>query len=281
MNIHTYEKIWLVAAMVLIVGFIATITYGAVGPGIAMIDDEGGDIDPDNIDEHERFSDPGVTHVGGNEYEVNVVAQAWTYFPREIEVPANSTVTFYVTSRDVTHSFTVPGTNINTMVIPGEISKMTVEFDEPAEYGILCNEYCGSGHHTMEGKLTVVPEDEFDLTELSAEGPDEITAGESATINATVTNGLQEDLETTATLEIGGDTYEEPITVPGDGSETVSFAVAGDDLGEGDHDWTVTVDGHEESGTVSVTAAAAADGDSAGNETSGNATADDGGEDDA
>ncbi|RKD88078.1 cytochrome c oxidase subunit II [Halopiger aswanensis] len=252
MNIHTYEKIWLVAAMVLIVGFIATITYGAVGPGIAMVDDDGGSIDPDAIGDHERFGDTGVEHVGGNEYEVAVVAQAWSYFPDEITVPANSEVTFYVTSRDVTHSFSVVGTNINTMVIPGEVSQMTVEFDEPGEYGILCNEYCGAGHHDMEGKLNVVPEDEFDMTELDVEAADEVAAGNETTINATVSDGLQTDLETTVTLEVGDQQYEEDVAIEGAGSESVEFAVAADELGEGDHDWTVTVDDEEESGTVSV-----------------------------
>ncbi|QSX01050.1 cytochrome c oxidase subunit II [Haloterrigena alkaliphila] len=256
MNIHTYEKIWLGAAMALIVGFIATITYGAVGPGIAMVDDDGGSIDPGEISDHERFGDTGVEHVGGNEYEVTVVAQAWSYSPSEIEVPAGSEVTFYVTSRDVTHSFSVVGTNVNTMVVPGQISEMTVEFDEPGEYGILCNEYCGEGHHTMEGKLTVVPEDEFDLTELSVEAPDEVEAGNETTINATVQNGMQTDLETTVALEIGDQQYEEAVTVAGDSSETVEFSVDTAELGAGDHDWTVTADGYEESGTLSVVDAA-------------------------
>ncbi|PCR90727.1 cytochrome c oxidase subunit II [Natrinema ejinorense] len=252
MNIHTYEKVWLAAAMVLIVGFIATITYGAVGPGIAMIDDNGGTIDPANINDHERFGDPGVEHVGGNEYEVNVVAQAWLYTPDQIEVPENSEVTFYVTSRDVTHSFSVVGTNINTMVVPGQVSEMTVQFDEPGEYGILCNEYCGEGHHTMEGLLTVVPEEEFDLTELSVDAPREVEAGNETTINATVSNGMQEDLETTVTLEIGDQQYEEDVTVAGDGSETVEFPVDTTELGTGEYDWTVTADGYEDSGTLSV-----------------------------
>ncbi|MDS0473463.1 cytochrome c oxidase subunit II [Natrinema sp. 1APR25-10V2] len=263
MNIHTYEKAWLIASMVLIVGFIATITYGAVGPGIAMIDDDGGSISPDNINDHERFGEPGVTHVGGNEYEVAVVAQAWSYTPSQIEVPANSEVTFYITSRDVTHSFTVVGTNMNTMVIPGQVSQMTVEFDEPGEYGILCNEYCGEYHHTMEGKLNVVPEDEFDLTELSVEAPDEAQAGNETTISATVSDGMQTDLETTATLEIGEQTLERDVMISGEGSETVEFAVDTAALGTGEHDWTVTVDDHQESGTLEVVNATEGGDDSA------------------
>ncbi len=163
MNIHNYEKLWLVAAMVLIVVFIVTITYGSVGLGIAMISDSEETIAPDEINDHPGFGDPGVEQVGENEYEAHVVAMTFIYQPNEIEVPANSEVTFYVTSRDVIHSFSVAGTNVNTMVIPGEISELTVEFDEPGEYGILCNEYCGIDHHNMEGTLTVVPEDEFEL----------------------------------------------------------------------------------------------------------------------
>lgn len=252
MNIHTYEKAWLVASMVLIVGFIATITYGAVGPGIAMIDDDGGSIDPAQINDDERFSEPGVTHLGGNRYEVAVVAQAWSYTPSEIEVPANSEVTFYVTSRDVTHSFTVVGTNMNTMVVPGQVSQMTVKFDEPGEYGILCNEYCGEFHHTMEGKLNVVPENEFDMTELSVEAPEQVQAGNETTINATVSDGKQTDLETTVSLEIGEQTYERDVSISGAGSESVEFPVDTAELGTGDYDWTVTVDSHEETGTLTV-----------------------------
>ena len=38
MHIHNYEKLWLGLGLLLIVGFIATITYGAVGAGVTMKD---------------------------------------------------------------------------------------------------------------------------------------------------------------------------------------------------------------------------------------------------
>jgi cytochrome c oxidase subunit 2 len=162
MNIHTYEKAWLAASLVLIVGFIVTITYGSVGLGIAMIDDSQETIDPQNLDEDPRFSEPRVVQVDDNEYEAYVIAKRYQYQPFPVEVPANSTVTFYVTSPDVTHSFTIVGTNVNTMVIPGEVSTMTVEFGEPTEYGVVCNEFCGPAHHVMQGQVVVQPEDEFE-----------------------------------------------------------------------------------------------------------------------
>lgn len=167
MNIHRYEKLWILASMVLIIFFIGSITYGAVGAGVTMIDDREDTIDPDALNEHEDFGDPGVHEVGENEYEVYVQAYHPSFIPNTIVVPENSTVTFKVTSGDVIHSFSIVGTNANTMVIPGEISSMTVEFDETGEYGIVCNEYCGEFHHLMEGEVIVVPEDDFELEDDS------------------------------------------------------------------------------------------------------------------
>jgi cytochrome c oxidase subunit 2 len=162
MHIHTYEKLWLGLSLLLIVGFITTITYGAVGAGVEMIDDSGETVDPNALADHPEFGDPGVEQVGPDEYDVHVVARQFVFQPDPIVVPANSTVTFYVTSADVTHGFEVVGTNANAMVIPGEVAELTVEVNEPKEYGIVCHEYCGSGHHNMEGLLKVVPEDQYD-----------------------------------------------------------------------------------------------------------------------
>ncbi|MCU4925749.1 cytochrome c oxidase subunit II [Halobacteria archaeon AArc-dxtr1] len=252
MEIHKYERLWLVGAMILIVGFIVTITYGTVGLGITMIGDQEEALPPDDIDDDERFADPRVEQVGDDEYEAYVVAMTFIFQPDPIEVPADSEVTFYVTSRDVIHSFTVVGTNTNTMVIPGEVSVMTVEFDEPGEYGVVCNEYCGSGHHDMEGLLIVHPEDEFTLTELSADAPESVDSDEEIELEATIDNGLLEDHDTTLEAEIGGETFEEDVTVAGDGSETVTITVDAEDVGEGEHEWTVSVDDETESGSVTV-----------------------------
>jgi len=161
-HIHRYEKLWLVVSLLLIVGLIATVTYGAVGAGVAMISDEEDTVDPNALSEDDRFAEPRVEHVGENEYEAYVVAQAFIFRPDPIEIPEGSTVTFYITSPDVIHGFQLAGTNVNTMVIPGEVAKLTVEFDEPGEYGVVCNEFCGSGHHDMEGLLIVHPEDEYE-----------------------------------------------------------------------------------------------------------------------
>ncbi|WP_254524268.1 cytochrome c oxidase subunit II [Natrinema caseinilyticum] len=252
MRIHSYEKLWLAASMVLILGFIATITYGAVGLGIEMIGEEDETVAPNEIDDDERFGEPRVEQVGPDEYEVYVIAQTFSFRPNPIEIPANSKVTFHVTSRDVIHGFEVPGTNINSMAIPGQVAQLTVVFDEPGDYGLICTEYCGDFHHQMEGEIVVVPEDEFDMTELSVEAPDTVQPGDEVELNATVRNGQFEELETTVDAEIGNQTFQRDISVDGQSAENVSFSVDSDELGEGEYEWSVTVDNYEEDGSVTV-----------------------------
>jgi cytochrome c oxidase subunit 2 len=168
MEIHKYEKLWFGLSLLLIVGFIGTITFGAVGAGVEMVNDDGGTVSPSNMTNHPDFADwpdAKAKHVEGNQYEIAVQARQFAFLPgtgNPIEVPANSEVTFHISSPDVTHGFSVVGTNVNTMVIPGQMSEITVEFDDPGEYGLICHEFCGAGHEEMAGEVVVVPEDEWE-----------------------------------------------------------------------------------------------------------------------
>lgn len=171
MEIHRYEKLWFAAALLLIVAFIGTIAYGSVVAGISMVDDDGGTIDSDNVREHPAFEETGLREAedSDSDYEASVIAMQWFFDGASpLEVPANHEITFYVTSPDVIHGFQIVDTNVNAMVIPGQISEFTVEFDEPGEYGLLCNEFCGAGHENMAGQIVVVPEDQWDDDALEA-----------------------------------------------------------------------------------------------------------------
>ncbi|MDY6780668.1 MAG: cytochrome c oxidase subunit II [Halobacteria archaeon] len=169
MEIHKYEKIWLAASFVLILALIATVTYGTVAVGVKMID-KSGTIKPSQVSEHPKFGDPGVRKTGKNTYDVYVVARRFAFQPgtnQPIRLPEGSKVTFHVTSPDVIHGFEVVGTNVNTMVIPGQVSVVTAYFNETDTYGLVCNEYCGSGHHYMAGKIEVLPRSEYNVTAMT------------------------------------------------------------------------------------------------------------------
>ncbi|MDX1672047.1 MAG: cytochrome c oxidase subunit II [Balneolaceae bacterium] len=170
MHVHQFERFWIGLSLFLIAGFIATVIIGFSAYDLKVIG-EHQKVDPQNLNDT-PFANPGVRKVermGQTEYEVYVMALQFLFLPGTgdpITVPADTRITFYVTTPDVLHGLQVVGTNINTMVIPGEVSRFTTIFPEPKTYGILCNEYCGAAHHSMEGLIKVVPKSQFDETTL-------------------------------------------------------------------------------------------------------------------
>ena len=101
------------------------------------------------------FDNPGVREVAPGKYEAVVIGQTWSFTPDEIDLPVGADVTFIATSADVIHGFLIPGTRVNMMLIPGEISKFNYRFRKPGEYTLICHEYCGRLHHTMSSKVIV------------------------------------------------------------------------------------------------------------------------------
>jgi len=153
MNVPLYEKIWMWAAGGIIVSFIsmvlAGVAFSALRPPSHVET-----IDPAQVWADARFTNRGVT-VSPSGATVIAVGMMFAFNPAEIRVPAGTPVTFRLTSVDVVHGFQIVGTNANTMVIPGYVSQFTTTFRSPGEYLIVCNEYCGLGHHQMYAKLLV------------------------------------------------------------------------------------------------------------------------------
>ena len=103
------------------------------------------------------FDNPGVRQIAPGKYEVAMLSQIWFFKPNEIRVPVGSEVTFVATSSDVTHGIMIQGTNVNMMLIPGEVSRASATFREAGEFLFVCHEFCGLGHQTMYGKVIVEP----------------------------------------------------------------------------------------------------------------------------
>lgn len=156
MYVETYERAWMWLAGALIVVFlgviVATAANGAIAPPSHIET-----IDPANLGTHPEFGSPTVKTNADGSVVVTVVASMFSFTPDPIEVPADTPVTFRLTSSDVIHGFEVVGTNANAMAIPGYVSQFTVTFKKSGDYVIACNEYCGVMHHMMVGTLTVKP----------------------------------------------------------------------------------------------------------------------------
>lgn len=156
-HIDPYERLWMIVSIVMLVVFAGAVTVAGFFMGIqlpspesqvdpAVVTAPGGQFSDDNV---------GLYEIAPGEYEAYVRGQVWAWVPAEITVPAGSRVTFYITSRDVVHGYKIIDTNVNIMVLPGQISKISMTLDEPGEYQVICNEYCGTGHAIMAGKIIV------------------------------------------------------------------------------------------------------------------------------
>ena len=152
-----YERNWMRFSLVLLVAFAVTVALAGFALGFQVPGDESR-VDPRTVTESGPFANPGLRDLGNGEYEVYMISKAWAFDPREITVPAGSTITFYVTSIDVQHGLKLQDTNVNMQVVPGQVSKLSVTLDEPGTYPYICHEFCGVGHAAMFGELIVEPE---------------------------------------------------------------------------------------------------------------------------
>jgi len=159
MNMHKYEKIWLffgtaTLLVFLIVVGISAFYMGNQPPSCAVT------LDPEKVDEWPPFDEPGLKQIGDNEYQLTVVASAFHFDvgteDAVIQIPKGATVHFSATTKDVIHGFELAGTNVNMMLEPGYISTYTNTFKNAGTFTLLCNEYCGAGHHLMAATIEVI-----------------------------------------------------------------------------------------------------------------------------
>ncbi len=160
MKIDVYEKVFLGLTVVMLLVFMGAIAYAARGHGIHVAH-PAGSVDPAALRTTPPFDDLGAHEVGPGAFEVNLIAGMWQFEPyfdkanEAIRVPTGATVAFNLASPDVIHGFKVQDTDINVMVIPGQVSRVSHTFNRPGEYLGMCHEYCGSGHQTMYVKIIV------------------------------------------------------------------------------------------------------------------------------
>ena len=169
MKVDLYERIWMIGVGVMLALFFSVIAWESAAMG-RMPPSHVETIDPRTVMSDPRFAPQGVRVAPDGSVHLHVVGLTFTWLPSEVTLPAGRPVTFHITSIDVTHGFEIVRTNAQSMVIPGYISQFTTTFD-PGDYLVVCNEYCGVGHHTMFGKLHVVPAGEWQAPVASASTP--------------------------------------------------------------------------------------------------------------
>jgi len=87
--------------------------------------------------------------------DVYLIARLWQWWPI-LEFEKDQSYRLHIASMDWQHGFSLQPVNINLQIHPGYSMVVTLKPNESGEFGVICNEFCGIGHHTMIGKIYVV-----------------------------------------------------------------------------------------------------------------------------
>src|SRR5262249_19033916 len=124
MNVDLYERIWMWCVGVMLVLFFGSTAAAAFGHQIhppSHVET----IDPRTAMGDPRLKPQGVLVDPQGRVQVRVLGLMFLWLPADLKVPADTPITFHLTSVDVTHGFEIVRTNGQAMVVPGYISQFT------------------------------------------------------------------------------------------------------------------------------------------------------------
>ena len=81
----------------------------------------------------------------------------------ELVFPVGRPVRLYLGSKDVIHAFYVPEFRLYQDMVPGRVYDFVwLKAEATGNFQLACNQLCGQGHYKMFGKLSVVPEVDYE-----------------------------------------------------------------------------------------------------------------------
>ena len=89
---------------------------------------------------------------GGDAY---LQAQMWRWTPI-LKLKKGQEYRVHISSLDLQHGFSIQPLNMNFQVLPWYDHVLTITPTSSGEFSIVCNEFCGIGHHMMSGRIIVV-----------------------------------------------------------------------------------------------------------------------------
>jgi cytochrome c oxidase subunit 2 len=105
-----------------------------------------------------------------------------------MSLPLDQPVKILLRSRDVLHNYTVPQFRMKMDMIPGMVSYLWVTPTRTGVFDILCEQYCGLGHHIMRARVEVAEPAQYaswlqeqpTFAETQARDEADVTAGQQA-----------------------------------------------------------------------------------------------------
>jgi cytochrome c oxidase subunit 2 len=85
---------------------------------------------------------------------VYLIGMMWQWYPA-LKLEKGKAYTLHLSSLDINHGFNLYPLNINFQVVPGYDYGLRIVPNQAGDYRVVCNEFCGIGHHTMLGRIIV------------------------------------------------------------------------------------------------------------------------------
>lgn len=86
---------------------------------------------------------------------IKITAKKFEYAPNIITLKKGVPVVLEFTSLDRLHGFTCPSLGIRSDVYPGKVTKVEFVPEKAGEFPFHCDNFCGTGHDKMTGKIVV------------------------------------------------------------------------------------------------------------------------------
>lgn len=98
---------------------------------------------------------PIVAPPPGSDVYLTAMTFQWTPI---LKLRKGAQYTLHLSALDVNHGFNLYPVNVNFQVVPGYDYGLRITPTEAGDFRIVCNEFCGIGHHTMVGRVIVTDE---------------------------------------------------------------------------------------------------------------------------
>jgi cytochrome c oxidase subunit 2 len=99
--------------------------------------------------------------LGQNSLDYSKAVSNEGYFEGVMVLPVNRPVKITVTSEDVIHDFGIPAFRQKIDAVPGQYRSTWYLPTKIGTYDVFCDQYCGTNHSLMVGKVMVVSESDY------------------------------------------------------------------------------------------------------------------------
>ena len=86
--------------------------------------------------------------------DIYLLGRMWRWTP-VLKLKAGTAYTLHLSSADINHGFNLYPVNLNFQVVPGYDYGLKIVPNKTGDFRVVCNEFCGIGHHMMVGKVVV------------------------------------------------------------------------------------------------------------------------------